>query len=411
MKVLILFDRKFPYKSGEAFLENEIDEIAANFDKVYIYPIDVWSRDSLTREIRAKNVEPRIVEKNSLKRRQLSYVLHSLGIVPKSKEKGILKKIIDAYFLASVDAQSQKIINDLELLGITEEDTVYLYSYWLYTTAAIAYTVYDYLHKKSISVVVFSRAHRFDIYEEKRKYGFLPQRNELFSGLQKIFACSDNGSEYLRNRYPQYMQKIDTAYLGTYDHGLGKVGKRDTFKIVSCSRLADVKRVNLIIDALASLENSGLKIEWTHLGGGELLDTYRDMAKEKLGWMKYHLDGAIPNSAVYEFYRTNEVHLFINTSSSEGLPVSIMEAISFGIPVVATDVGGTSEIVVDDVSGTLIPENFEVLELAQCIKKYATMKDEEYSSFRKSTRGLWEKYYQAPKNYAQFAEMINNLKV
>ena len=41
MKYLILIDRKFPYKTGEAFLENEINEISKFFDKIVIFPIDV----------------------------------------------------------------------------------------------------------------------------------------------------------------------------------------------------------------------------------------------------------------------------------------------------------------------------------------------------------------------------------
>ena len=48
--------------------------------------------------------------------------------------------------------------------------------------------------------------------------------------------------------------------------------------------------------------------------------------------------------------------MFINLSSSEGIPVSIMEAQSFGIPVIATNVGGSGEIVVSE-TGVLVDEN------------------------------------------------------
>jgi len=49
----------------------------------------------------------------------------------------------------------------------------------------------------------------------------------------------------------------------------------------------------------------------------------------------------LPHNDVLNYYASNPVDVFINTSSSEGLPVSIMEAMSFGIPVIATNVGGT----------------------------------------------------------------------
>lgn len=45
-------------------------------------------------------------------------------------------------------------------------------------------------------------------------------------------------------------------------------------------------------------------------------------------------------------------------SLSEGIPVSIMEAISFGIPIIATNVGGNAEIVNDE-TGVLIPVNID----------------------------------------------------
>ena len=50
----------------------------------------------------------------------------------------------------------------------------------------------------------------------------------------------------------------------------------------------------------------------------------------------------------------NDFDLFVNMSLSEGIPVSIMEAISFGIPIIATNVGGNAEIVNDE-TGVLIP--------------------------------------------------------
>lgn len=55
-------------------------------------------------------------------------------------------------------------------------------------------------------------------------------------------------------------------------------------------------------------------------------------------------------------YSEHPVDVFINLSTNEGVPVSIMEAISFDIPIVATDVGGTSEIVTDE-TGILVSSN------------------------------------------------------
>ncbi len=409
MNYLILLNRKFPYKSGEAFLENEIDEIAGGFDKIFIYPSDVCAADKLTRNIKSLNVEARVLEQETVKKRQFKYLLKGIKFISVSKERSIIKKILDAYFMAAADSQKVKILSDLKRIEFKQDDKIYIYSYWLYINAKVACLLKKYFQEHNVKCVAFSRAHRFDIYEEKRKFSFLPQRKTLLYELNHVYACSDDGTNYLKEHYSAYADKISTAYLGTYDHGIGKSDLQTKFRIVSCSRLSDVKRVYLIIEALKELKDSGIQLEWTHLGGGDLYDDIKKKAAD-LDWMEVHLDGAIANTEVYEHYHNVREDLFINVSSSEGLPVSIMEAISFGIPVVATDVGGTSEIVIDKISGTLLNVDFEPKELADCIKQYATMDMAEYEKLRKSTRKLWEKYYQAPANYNKFVKSIKELE-
>ena len=61
--------------------------------------------------------------------------------------------------------------------------------------------------------------------------------------------------------------------------------------------------------------------------------------------------------------------MFINVSSTEGIPVSIMEAMSFGIPVIATAVGGTPEIVNNE-NGYLLSKDPSAKELAEVIQNF-----------------------------------------
>lgn len=63
--------------------------------------------------------------------------------------------------------------------------------------------------------------------------------------------------------------------------------------------------------------------------------------------------GNLPNAGAYNEY----ADLFILTSNYEGLPMVILEAMSFGKPVVASDVGGISEIVENDVNGYTVKNN------------------------------------------------------
>lgn len=411
MDYLILLNRKFPYKSGEAFLENEIDEIACAFDKVLIYPSDVTGLDKQTRIVNSKNVVVRVLESVENKKRQIKYAFDWPKYIGLCTSKGLIRKSIEGYFLAAAYSQADKIVADLERFNITTDDRVFVYSYWLYINAKVACIIKDYFKGRKTSVVAFSRAHRFDIYEENRKFGYLPQREELLSELDCVYACSDNGADYLKTKYPRFAEKIFTSYLGTYDHGIEQHAKTDTLRIVSCSRLSRVKRVHLIVDALAILKEKGVSIEWTHIGGGELYKKIETEVSRKLQGMKVDLKGTVSNKNVYEFYAANPVDVFINVSSSEGLPVSIMEAISFGIPVIATNVGGTGEIVITGVSGALVDPGIDSETLAKNINCIAKMENKDYSALRKSTRELWKRKYQAKENYRHFANSIKKLIV
>ena len=67
------------------------------------------------------------------------------------------------------------------------------------------------------------------------------------------------------------------------------------------------------------------------------------------------------------------------------MPFSIVEAISFGIPVIATDVGGTNEIV-NQTTGILIDKNFKPIQLAKIVDDFS-LQNKKYSS--EVIRNFW----------------------
>lgn len=409
MVYLILIDRKFPYLSGEPFLENEIDEISKYFDKILIIPTDIKKNSIQTRKIKSTNVEIILTETKSIKIRRIEYLFEGIKktLLNYRKNKNIKKQLIDNIFTAASETISNHIITTLEKkYNFHKNDKIIFYSYWLYITSQISINLSNYFSHKCITKCV-SRAHRFDIYEERR--GYLPMQEHLIKATNIIFPCSKDGENYLRNKYPHQKNKIITSYLGTYDQGTTNIIDNEFINIVSCSRLAPVKRVDLIIDSLKLLKNKNIKMTWTHLGGGELYNHIKKRAYTELShFMTINLPGMIKNQEVYEYYKCHSINLFINVSSSEGLPVSIMEAISFGIPCIATNVGGTSEIVINDINGYLLKENFKPQELANYILNLSKDK-EKLNSFKLSARKLWEERFQASTNYSNFSQKLLNL--
>ena len=99
--------------------------------------------------------------------------------------------------------------------------------------------------------------------------------------------------------------------------------------------------------------------------------------------------------------------MFINVSSSEGLPVSIMESSSCGLPTIATDVGGTGEIVSDGVNGRLISANPMPREIAAAVEEFARMDSDAFDRWSAAARETWATHFDSDRNYRQFvAKML-----
>jgi glycosyltransferase involved in cell wall biosynthesis len=121
--------------------------------------------------------------------------------------------------------------------------------------------------------------------------------------------------------------------------------------------------------------------------------------------VEFKFMGNIPNAEIHRFYASNNIDLFVNVSESEGIPVSIMEAMSYGIVVLATNVGGTNEIVNED-NGHLLPSNLSCSYLANSIEYFLSLTEEKYRSYSNNAFKKWESEYSAKNNYKNFVTQL-----
>jgi len=180
----------------------------------------------------------------------------------------------------------------------------------------------------------------------------------------------------------------------------------DEWLIVSCSAVTTVKRVDWIFSALREIAVSGLaRIRWVHFGSGPLLADLADRASDAPDGLVIELRGQVENTEVTRFYADNRVDVFVNASASEGVPVSIMEAIAYGIPVVATAVGGTPEIVSPALgSGELVDAETTTAEFASTIQRVATAPAGTYDP-----RRVWEARYDVRQTAPRAVELVRGL--
>jgi colanic acid/amylovoran biosynthesis glycosyltransferase len=139
-------------------------------------------------------------------------------------------------------------------------------------------------------------------------------------------------------------------------------------RLLTVGRLVEKKGIEYAIRAMATLQHNYPVLRYEIIGDGPLRSSLEQLT-QKLGLEgKVVLHGARDSQFVQE--RMAAAHVFILPSvtaadgDQEGTPVSLMEAQASGLPVLATRHSGIPEVVLDGVSGFLLPER-DVEGLAQ----------------------------------------------
>ena len=409
LKALVIITENYPFGNAETFIESEIPYVSG-FDKVFFYSTHSNSESHSPRNVGCAEIKKAVYPESI---GSLTYIksffrpraiAEAVRIFPRKKYFKCLFAIMR--FEADVNQikpSTQKLIDELAAF-----DEVVLYSYWMYTEAMIAIDMKKRLDKLGTKTRFITRAHRFEIFNENNPLSYCQYQKLLIRNAEKVYVCSDSGRDYLRNKYPEFREKIITSYLGTEDSWNGDYPSREgMYTVISCSNVIEIKRVRLIAEALSKITDT--QINWIHFGDGYLIDDLKAECRKNMpSNIRYEFRGRVSNKQVLELYESGECNLFLNVSSNEGIPVSIMEAASFGIPVVATDVGGTSEIVENGRNGYLLNSDFDVSELADYITSFKSMSEEEYNRFCVESRKIYENKFNASHNYPSFYDNISN---
>ena len=136
------------------------------------------------------------------------------------------------------------------------------------------------------------------------------------------------------------------AFRGPQRRGLRGAGAR----LLCVARLAPAKNHALLLRTVARLRESGRDVSLTLVGDGPLRGALEERARELGISERVRFAGRRTDTAA--FYR--DCDLFVLLSDYEGMPMSIIEAMASGLPVVATRAGGVAELVDDGVNGALV---------------------------------------------------------
>lgn len=254
-----------------------------------------------------------------------------------------------------------------------------------------------------------TRVHGFDLYAERFSPPFQP-----FTGVYDDLACigtiSEHGAAYLREAGVP-ASRLRLARLGTPAAAQARGGDGRPWQVLSCSAATPLKRVLLLAQALRELarDHPEQALAWTHLGAGPELPAVKALLAQAPPNLQVHLPGALAHAEVLRHYATQPVDLFVLLSRSEGLPVSVQEALAHGVPVLATAVGGTPEAV-DATVGQLLPADPNPALVAQGLAALLWRSSPAQRHLRRlAARQRWAERFDADSNHAQWAHGLAEL--
>lgn len=413
-KVLLVVNTQFPYEKSEDFLSNEL-EYAVGFDEIICFPILV-NGSKTAQDIIYKKPKENVTFYNS------AFSYKSWQVTPKLllqtltdsklyKELWLLARMarftlrnIKQLFLFLFIAHNTLNTLDRILKEKYKDCDITLYSYWMHISAFVIIELKKRFQNSIHIEKEITRCHRFDLYEYADAGLYLPMRRYILSNMNEIHSISNDGIMYLKNWYPTYSEKLKLSRLGCLDKGVKIFPKTDTLRLVSCSWMRPVKRVSVILEAVSKLS---VKTEWVHYGDGEEFEMIKNkVAQLNNPLVSVTLMGAYSNEKVLEHYAVKPYDVFINVSENEGVPVSIMEAMSFGKIIIATNVGGTAEIVENEVNGFLLDKEFAIQELVDILSNIALMEAEQFDEMCLNSRRIWEERCDAAANYEKFYQQL-----
>ena len=406
-KHCVIFTSSYPYGAGEPFLESEILYVASQFERVILFATAADERKEAMRPVPDNvSVIPLRVGRNTDKL-ALAVGAFRRRLLGKQKGLSLRQRLYGKYCLGKALLISKRAKRALEKVPLVTDETV-VYSYWLnyICTGAILFAQSHSAEGKHIPVL--TRTHRHDLYWEEHPLSIIPLQEFNIHNAELVVPCSKQGSAYLKAKYPDAEEKIQEAYLGTAPANMEGLASLRSKTFLTIAGMRSVKRIPLFAEAFALFCKKNPDWHWISIGEDATPDgdVVREIIQKNRLEKNVQLLGQMANSDLHVFLDSHSIAYLVNTSASEGLPVSMMEAESVGVPCVGTDVGGVSEIILDGENGKLLPKEISPEQLASVLEELSCLDENEYQRLSANAFKHWQKCFNAEKQYKEWAEQL-----
>lgn len=188
-------------------------------------------------------------------------------------------------------------------------------------------------------------------------------QKSVLNGVDKVIVPSYFLKDVLVNCYQTDPQKIKVIRNAVALEGCrGSLPESGSLRIITVGRLIRHKRVDRILKAISELAQEFPDVELLVVGEGPEGSELKKLSQELKIEEQVRFLGSLGHEDVMKLLKGSDI--FVLVSVYEGLPHAVIEAMACGVPVIATNIKGTNEVVKDNDTGLLVAVEDDGKELA-----------------------------------------------
>lgn len=413
---LIYITSTFPYGgiTEQSFILPELEPLAKAFDRVILVPEHIDSESVMCDLPEGVETDTRFAKANrqpSSLGSQLKYAIHpkfaaalihgGTNMLHYNRFRSLLSYFSGARRFAKFIAGNYPPVSGKYTF----------YTFWCHwCTTAFA------LIPNTGNATIVSRAHGYDIFDHRVSYRSHYLRRQTFKRLTALYPQSSDGAEYILSQYPFIADKTSVQFLGNTRIYTATNPPADSDEITFCTvaRFHTVKRLPqtaALLERLAAA-HPDKHFRWILIGDGSDRPAIENKVKHAPSNLIVEMRGQMDNADIQHLYATRHIDFFLLLSSSEGTPIALCEALGYGIPVVASHVGGMPALLGSENPGSVAAAGGITVEPSldskACLSALKPLIESAplRQKLRAAALANWEKNFNASRLRPEFAALI-----
>ena len=263
-------------------------------------------------------------------------------------------------------------------------------------------------YRKLLGSTVITVHDSYQNYKNRNRLMFIP----VFASFRRIVCCGqasyDSFPSFFKwlagDRLCVVRNSLDIARVDRIAANVIQQKDRNGFTVVAVSRLVEIKNPFAVLMAFQQgADQTGRLI---YMGEGPLRPSLISKSQELGSQDRAEFTGLVPREKVFESLLNAD--LFISTSRGEGLPVSVLEAMACGCPVLLSDIPPHREVA-EGLDFIPLIQQDDIAGFAREIKKFSEMPVEERRSLGQTCRNVIEERFSLPVMHAAYEEVYRQV--